>query len=183
MLRVNFRGPIEQAIQESVRQFTVDELYAGIAAASTVEGTDTTAILEQVQQVIAEDLKENINAFVGGNYFCGPSFDRNNPAECPDFQFQITDATPTSEAVRNAFADNVASQQLQLTAENTANAAVAEADGQRRAQAALEGLYTDPNYIAYLNALALQECAGNNNCTLIVGGNDTGVNVTPRPNG
>ena len=29
MLRVNFRGPIEQAIQQSIREFTVDEIYAG----------------------------------------------------------------------------------------------------------------------------------------------------------
>ena len=181
MLRVNFRGPIEQALQQSVRQFTVDELYAGVpAAGSEVEGEEAVAILEQVQQVIATDLKENINKFVGGDYFCGPSFDRNNPDVCPDFQFQITDATPVDEGVKNAFADNVASQQQVITAQNNANADVAEAEGQRRAQEALEGLYSDPNYIAYLEALALQTCAANQNCTLIVGGDSTGVNVTPR---
>jgi len=175
MLQVQFRGPIEQAIQQSVRNYTVDQLYAGVNA----DGS-STSILEDVQADIAADLKENINQFVGGDYFCGPGFDRSKPEVCPDFQFQITDAVPVDEGVRNAFAENLSSAQRVITAENQANAEVAEAEGKKRAQEALAGLYTDPNYIAYLNALALQECAGNSNCTLIVGGNDTGVNVTPK---
>lgn len=178
MLKVQFRGPIEQAIQQSVRNYTVDQLFAGV----DTDGS-TTSILEDVQADIAEDLKENINAFVGGDYFCGPSFDRAKPEVCPDFEFQITDAVPTSESVRDAFAQNLASAQDVITSQNRANAEVAEAEGKRRAQAALAGLYTDPAYIAYLSALAVQECAGNNNCTLIVGGDDTGVNITPRREG
>lgn len=178
MLKVQFRGPIEQAIQQSVRNYTVDQLFAGV----NPDG-GSTSILEDVQADIAADLKENINAFVGGDYFCGPSFDRNKPETCPDFQFQITDAVPTSEKVRDAFSDNLASAQKVITAENNANAEVAEAEGKRRAQEALAGLYTDPAYIAYLTALALQECAGNSNCTLVVTDGGAGVNVTTPPRG
>lgn len=174
MLQVQFRGPIEQAIQQSVRNYTVDQLFAGVDP----DG-DSTSILEDVQAVIATDLKENINNFVGGDYFCGPGFDRSKPEVCPDFQFQITDAVPTEQGVRDAFNQNLASAQKVITAENNADAEVAEAEGKRRAQEALAGLYTDPAYIAYLEALALQKCAENNNCTLIVGDN-AGVNVTPR---
>lgn len=178
MLQVQFRGPIEQAIQQSVRNYTVDQLFAGVDP-----NGDSSSVLEDVQADIAADLKENINNFVGGAYFCGPGFDRNKPEVCPDFQFQITDAVPTSDAIRDAFARNLSSAQDVITKQNEANAGVAAAEGKRRAQEALAGLYKDPSYIAYITALAIQECAGNNNCTLIIGGGDTGVNVTPRPNG
>lgn len=178
MLQVQFRGPIEQAIQQSVRNYTVDQLFAGVDPDGSA-----TSILEEVQADIAEDLKENINQFVGGDYFCGPGFDRSKPEVCPEFQFQITDAVPTDEGVRAAFAENLASAQDVITAQNEANAAVAEAEGKRRAQEALAGLYTDPSYIAYLQAVALGDCAKNSNCTLIFGGADTGVNIQPRPSG
>ena len=95
---------------------------------------DAVAILEQVQDEIAADLKENINTVLGGDYFCGPTFNRSDPEVCPDFEFQITRAVPTSEAVRASFAENAASRQAIVTAENNASAAVAEAEGQRRAQ-------------------------------------------------
>lgn len=180
MLRINFRGPIEQAIQQSIRQFTVDELYAGQATqgASDGSGDEAVTVLEQVQDAIANDLKENINTVLGGAYFCGPTFDRSEPDVCPDFEFQITSATPTSDAVRDSFARNAASLQDVVTAQNQAQAAVAEAEGQRQAQEALNNLYSDPNYIAYLRALAVQACAANANCTLVITDGDAGaVNV------
>ena len=178
MLQVQFRGPIEQAIQQSVRNYTVDQLFAGVD-----EDGEATSILEDVQQVIAEDLKENINQFVGGDYFCGPGFDRSKPDVCPDFQFQITDAVPVDESVRAAFAENLASAQSVITSRNRAEARVAEAEGKRREQEALAGLYTDPAYIAYLEAVALDKCATQGNCTLIVDGTGSGnVNVNARNN-
>jgi regulator of protease activity HflC (stomatin/prohibitin superfamily) len=176
MLKVQFRGPIEQAIQQSVRNYTVDQLFAGVDAS----GGDSTSVLEDVQADIAADLKENINAFVGGAYFCGPGFDRSKPEICPDFEFQITDAVPTSKKVRDAFSDNLASAQDVITAENRANAEVAEAEGKRRAQEALAGLYTDPGYLAYLNAIATGDCAKRDGCTMIIGGSGAGVLVAPR---
>ena len=175
MLRVNFRGPIDQAIQQSIRNFTVNELYAGVS--DDDEGEDAVAILEQVQDNIAEDLKENINTVLGGDYFCGPTFNRSTPEICPDFEFQITSAVPTSQEVRDSFAQNAASAQAIVTAQNKAQAAVAEAEGQRQAQEALQGLYSDPSYIAYLEALALQDCASNSNCTLVITDGGTAINV------
>ena len=181
MLNNNFRKPIEQAIQQRVREHTVNELYAGEAS----EGTGTTddeaeSLLVTIQEEVAADLKENINRILGGDYFCGPTFNRSEPDVCPDFEFQIVSATPTSESVRDAFADNAASQQAIITAQNRAQAKVAEAEGQRQSQEALNNLYADPNFIAYLNALALQECASNSNCTLVVTDGGTNINVAPR---
>jgi hypothetical protein len=182
MLQVQFRGPIEQAIQQSVRDFTVDQLFAGVAEEGE-GGQDATAILEQVQEAIAADLKENTNQFVGGDYFCGPGFDRNKPEVCPDFQFQITDAVPTDDGVRAAFAANVSSRQDVITARNRADAQVAEAEGKKRAQEALAGLYTDQAYINYLEATAKGDCARREGCTMIVGDNNAGVLISPRPGG
>ncbi len=176
MLRVNFRGPIDQAIQQSVRNFTVNELYAGVSV-EDAGSDDAVAILEQVQDNIAQDLKENINTVLGGDYFCGPTFNRATPDACPDFEFQITSAVPTSQEVRDAFALNAASAQAIVTAQNKAQAAVAEAEGQREAQEALQGLYSDPAYIDYIRALALQDCASNSNCTLVITDGGTGINV------
>lgn len=185
MLRVNFRGPIEQAIQQEIRGFTVDQLYAGVTstAAPITEDDEAVAILEQVQTRIAADLKENINTILGGSYFCGPTFNRAEPDTCPDFEFQITSAVPTSESVRDAYATNAASAQSVIDAQNRARAAVAEAEGRRESQAALQNLYSDPAYIAYLKALALQECAANANCTLVVTDDSTDVNVNTNPSG
>lgn len=182
MLRVNMRGPIEQAIQQSVRAYTMDEVYAGVPGEGATTTADTaTTILEQVQAAIAADLKENINTFVGGPYFCGPSYDRSRPDDCPDFQFQITNAIPKDESVRNSFAANVASRQNEVTARNNAAAKVAEAEGQRRAQEALGSLFAQPGYIEYLRALAMQRCAENSNCTLVLtDGAGVNVNTTPR---
>lgn len=180
MLRINFRGPIEQAIQQQIRGFTVDQLYAGVSSSTAPidEDDDAVTILEQVQDAIASDLRENINRVLGGSYFCGPTFSRANPGTCPDFEFQITGARPTSDAVRNAYAENAASAQRVIDAQNRARSEVEVANGQREAQEALQGLYQDPSYIAYLNALALQECAGNNNCTLVITQGEGGaVNV------
>lgn len=182
MLRVNFRGPIEQAIQQSIREFSVDALYAGQADSASSD-SEAVTILERVQDSISADLKENINAVLGGPFFCGPTFNRAQPDVCPDFEFQITSAVPTSESVRAAFAENAASQQDIVTAQNRAQAAVAEAEGQRQAQEALQGLYSDPAYIAYLQALALQDCAKNSNCTLVVSPNGTPVQVVPGQTG
>jgi hypothetical protein len=183
MLRVNFRRPIEQAFQQQIRGYTVDQLYAGVTtAAAPIEDDDDSAvmILEQVQEAIASSLRENINRVLGGSYFCGPTFSRQRPDECPDFEFQITGARPTSDAVRNAYAENSASAQRVIDAQNRARGEVETANGQRQAQEALQGLYQDPSYIAYLNALAMQECAGNSNCTLVITPQGTSV-TSSRP--
>lgn len=176
MLDVTFRRPIEQAIQQAIRGYTVNELYAGVSAEGSGE-TDAENVLVRVQEEIAVDLKDNINTVLGGAYFCGPSFDRTTPDECPDFEFQIVEVVPTKEAVINAFSDNAASQQEIISAENRAAAAVAEAQGQADAAARIADLFTDPNYIAYLQAQAMQECARNSNCTLVVTPGGTNVNV------
>ncbi len=181
MLKVNFRRPIEQAIQQSIRDYTVNELYAGVPEAGAATEEEATAILERVQDQIAADLKENINTVLGGDFFCGPTFDRS-VADCPDFEFQITSATPISDAVRNAFNDNAASQQGVVTARNNAESALAIAEGNRQAQAALQASLT-PEYLRLREIEAMSRCAENPGCTVVFTDGSTGVNVQTGPPG
>lgn len=177
MLRVNFRGPIEQAVQQQVRNYTVNELFAGIAPSGEEGTTEAVSTLDKVQTALATDLKENINSFVGGDYFCGPAFDRSVPDVCPEFVFQITDVSPVDQSIKDAFNQNVASQQDVITAENDAKAQLARAIGEKDAAAVLAEVAQMPGYVEYIKALAEQSCATNPNCTLIVTDGGTGVNV------
>lgn len=182
MLRVNMRNPIEDSLQEAVRGYSVDALYAGVPGEGEDIGEDEAlSTLTQVSNDIEKSLKETINAFTGGEFFCGPAYERSDPGTCPDFEFVITDVAPTSEDVRSSFDRNVASRQAVIDARNRAEAERVAAEGVREAQEALDGLYTDAAYIEYQRALAMLECAKNVNCTLIFGGSgDTGVNVNTR---
>lgn len=181
MLRVNMRGPLEDALQEEIRGYSVDALYAGVPA----EGEETSeeealSTLTKVSDAIESRLKETINKYAGGDFFCGPGYDRSKPDECPNFEFVITEVTPSKE-VREAFNKNVASRQAVIDARNRADAEIIEAQGKREAQDALAGIFNLPGYIEYLRALALQECASRDGCVLIVGDSgNTNVNVQPR---
>jgi hypothetical protein len=177
MLNDQIRKPIENALQQAIRNYTVNELYAGQAGGGTATDEQAASLLRQVQDQVARDLKDNVNAVFGEDYFCGPTYDRAKPDECPAFSFNIISATPTDQGVRDSFTRQAASANDVLTSTNKANAAVAEAKGQQAANEALAGIYSDPNYASYLRALAMQACANNSNCTLVVSDGGTGVNV------
>lgn len=184
MLRVNMRGPIEDALQEEIRGFSVDALYAGTPAeGENLDEGEALSILSRVSDALADKLKETINDYTGGAFFCGPAYDRSKPKECPDFEFIITEVRPTNDSVVQAFDKNVASRQAVVDARNRAEAERVEAEGLREAQAVLAELYSDGNFIEYQRVLAMLECAKNANCTLVVTSDDTSVNVNTQSNG
>lgn len=194
MLRVNVRNPIEDSLQESVRGYSVDALYAGVPGeGDDLNEDEALSTLTQVTNDIKKSLKDTINTYTGGEFFCGPSYERSDPKNCPDFEFVITEVRPTTDAVRAAFDQNVASrqavidsrnqaEQARINAESKAEQERIKAEGTRVAQEALEGLYTDPSYLEYQRVLAQLRCAENSNCTLIYGA-DGNVNVVPRTAG
>jgi hypothetical protein len=184
LLRVVMRGPIEDSLQEEVRGYSVDALYAGVPAeGESVSEEEALSTLTQVSDALASSLKETINEYAGGEFFCGPAYERSEPGECPDFEFIITEVTP-SEEVKAAFDRNVASRQGVVDAQNEADAKVVKAEGDKEAADIQSALFSNPAYLAYLRALAIQECAKNNNCTLIVGADDAGVTIAPtKPSG
>lgn len=180
MLRVNFRGPIENALRDSVIEFSVDELYAGLADGENASATSTLSALEDA---LAAGLKENINAFAGGQFFCGPSFNRAEPDVCPDFEFLITDVVPADDGLRGAYNEAAAAEQRITTAERNAEAEVAAARGEEEAARILSALAMIPGYIDLLRAQAMEACASNPECTLVVTDAGTDVNVNAGSSG
>jgi regulator of protease activity HflC (stomatin/prohibitin superfamily) len=167
MLNDNFRKIIETSMRERVFTYTVDELFANAVG----EASGHEDAIRKIQVDIAATLKENISRVLGGQYFCGPTFDRDKEA-CPDFEFIINSAEPSSASVRNSF-DAV------RAATNEANAAKARAEGQAASQAASQRALT-PEYLRFLEIQATQKCAESPNCTLVVSSGGTNVNVTPQ---
>lgn len=166
MLNDNFRKILETSMRQRVFNYSVDELFAN--AEGQASGSED-AILK-IQSDIASTIKTNVNKVLGGQYFCGPKFDRDKK-ECPDFEFVINSAEPASKAVRQSF-DAVRS------AANEAQASKARAEGTKASQQASQVALT-PEYLRFLEIQAMQSCAKSANCTLVVtpGGN---VNVNTK---
>lgn len=182
MLNDNLRKVIETSMRQLVFTYTVDELYAN----SEGEASGKADAIQKIQDEIAARLKDNINVALGGTYFCGPTFDRSKPGDCPAFQFIINSAEPVDGAVRESFAQQRVSANGVITAENQARARKAEADGTAavkaaeakgivEAQAALRGNLT-PEFLRLQEIEALKACATRQGCTLIIG---SGGGVTP----
>ena len=93
MLNDNFRKIIETSMRERVFTYTVDELFANAVG----EASGHEDAIRKIQVDIASTLKENISRVLGGQYFCGPTFDRDKP-DCPDFEFIIN--SPSLELER-----------------------------------------------------------------------------------
>lgn len=150
------------------------------------------SIYGKLNDEIADGLKDQINVALGDAYFCGPTFNgevqENGNADCPDFQVVTKKARLTDDNVIASYNAQKTSENAKVTAENdgqkriveaqrNADAQIAEAQGKADAQAKLADIYNDPAYLDYLRALAMQQCAGNSNCTLVITAGETGVNV------
>ena len=163
MLNDNFRNPIENSLQAASRHFTASDLYSSSDA------------INEVQQEIAANLKDRVANVLGAPFFCGPTFEGSGDT-CTDFQVILKKPSLPADVVQ-AFQDQVESEAAIVTAQNEATAKVEKAKGDQAAQAALQGIYSDANYLAYLRALAMQACAANPNCTLVVTEGQSDVNV------
>lgn len=180
MLRVNMRGPIEDALQEEVRGYSVDAIYAGVPAeGENLDGETALSTLTQITNNLATRLRETVNTYSGGPFFCGPGYDRAKPDTCEssEFAFIITEVS-ASDAVEAAFDRNVASRQAVIDARNQAEADVTRAEGERKAAEEKAAIYQDPAYRDYLRAQAEADCAKNPECTIVVSrGSDVNVNT------
>lgn len=167
MLLDNFRKPLDTALQNPTRQVTVNQLYSD------------PNVLDDIERAIATDLKNQVNRLLGGDYFCGPTYDGHG--KCTDFQVILNRPLFPAEVVK-AFEDQQTSAARVTVAQNEANQRVARAEGAERERNALAAAASDPNYIAYLDVQARTKCAENPNCTLVIvpQGGGTNVNVGGR---
>jgi regulator of protease activity HflC (stomatin/prohibitin superfamily) len=165
MLAQYFRPQIENALRIEVERYDRDHLY---------RDPDT---LQDIQKAIGPVLTERINAVLGGPFFCGPDA---TAASCPTFAFVLKNPTPPDNVVKS-YSENAASAQDILTSQNQAKARVAAAQGEadaQRARASAPSLTADQ--IDYIRAQAMQACASNANCTLVItdgGAAGTNINV------
>ncbi len=135
MLREYFEPQIERALESAALLHNWRDLYANEEARAAFNA-DTVAAL-----------KRNIEAVIGGNYFCGPSY--NGPGSpCGDFTFTVGKPRPENGDIAAAIeAEQTA--QARLDAQATENARIAaQVDGERK----LVELY-GPEYAVLLEAI------------------------------
>jgi regulator of protease activity HflC (stomatin/prohibitin superfamily) len=171
MLNDQLRQIIETSMRQRVFNYTPDELYANLIG----EASGTEDAILKIQDDIAKSIKDNINTVLGGQFFCGPTFDRNAKG-CPDFKFIIKSAQPHDETTIASYEKQRQSLNNIIVAQNNAQAKIKEAEGTKAAADAISNTAT-PEYVALLQAQAMQECAKNNNCTLVFNGSSGGVNI------
>jgi hypothetical protein len=167
MLNDTLRQQLESAIQDQSRRFTTDDL------------ANNPDALKAIQDAIAPEIKQRVNSVIGGNYFCGPAFDRSRPSVCPDFTFIIKKVT-APESIRNNYAAVKASQIAIAQAQNEAERKKVEAQGEAAKQDALRQAQSlTPEQIDFVRAQAMATCAANANCTLVItdGGGSVNVNT------
>ncbi len=162
MLAENFRQPLEAVVQQKIRQYTTDEIRTG------------STVLPDLTSAIELSLKDDIKKLLGDDYFCGPTY-KVGSGECPNFTVSVKSITPPADIIQS-YADQRTSENKVVVAKNNADAQVEKARGENASKDAVAPALT-PDYLAYLRVQALQDCAKNSNCTLVVGGNEFNVNV------
>lgn len=166
--------PVQKTIiKDEVRKYNANALIA-----------NTDAVQTKAQDAIATRLAVEFNRIAGGNFFCGPSFNRAKP-DCPQLELLIIgieNADPGIQAARNEKQKQVELAAAKLAEANgTAAALVAEATGKKNAAAELKELYASPAWVALqqtilqlemtkLQADAAKACGNNPNCHMYIGG-------------
>ncbi len=161
MLRYSFRRSLEVVLQQFTGQYNALDLR------------NNNELRSAIQKEIAAGLKTTVKKQLGGEYFCGPSFDWRNPDHCPNLEF-ILKAPQVPSGIAEQLERNKQSSQAVEQAQNEAKQKEARAQGELLARNAAQAAFSDPAYIEYLKAQAMQECA-RRGCTMVFGG--AGVNV------
>lgn len=167
LLDDNFRQVLENAVQQETRQINAADL------------NNNQATITRMQSDIASHLKNDFNDVLGGNFFCGPTFDRDHPDVCPDFKFVIKNITLPKD-LQDAFTSQQSSAAQIVVKQNEASQAKATAEGVAAQQNAVQGSLT-PQYLEYLKVQAETQCAQRAGCTLVIsqGGTSPNVNINP----
>ncbi len=156
MLRATLVPPLQKAEQDVIREYNADQLIGNVGG-----------VRAEAQKKISEAFTAELKRITGGDYFCGPSFNRSSSA-CPAVEVIIVDVDLENKALQDARNEKIRAQEI-------AAAKVAEAQGQVDAAKKLEGLYQNKAWMelekAKLQLQAVQACSGNPTCTIFIGGN------------
>lgn len=152
--------PVQQivaAIQAEARRHSSEDIYA------------KPETLSRMQAEIGSVLKERVNTVLGGEYFCGPTFDPE-VADCPDFAFVIKEITLPENLQSQYHANRASALGLERAKAEVAQRQV-EARGEAERQAALRSApELTPGQLDYIRAQAQLECARRPDCVLVGAG-------------
>jgi len=151
----------EKAIREVTRNYTADELDANLGG-----------VWKQMEDALGATFLTELKAKTGGEYFCGPTYNRAKP-ECPPIRISITDVNFADQGIADARARVFKAEQDAKAALIAAQAQVNQA--KLLSQAAQDAKYMELKRIEAQLEMA-KACASNPNCTLILGAG-SGVNV------
>lgn len=165
---------LEKSTRDITREYEADPMVGNT-------GGITTEIQEKIAALLATELKR----MTGGDYFCGPTFNREKP-DCPPVQVFIKDVSyndPGIQASRNNKQKAVEQAAADLAkAQGDAAALLAKAEGEVAATAKLRELYSNPAWVALrkmeLQLQAVQACSVQPNCRMIMGA-DGNIMITP----
>jgi hypothetical protein len=142
--------------------------------------TNKDGIWEQMEKSLADKFNAQLRAKVGGDYFCGVTFDRSKP-ECPAVFIDILGIDYADKRIQDA---RVAVR----VAEEDAKAEFLRAKAELEKANLLAQANRNPGYLEYakleaakeiarLNYEAAKACSANPNCTVIVGVDEVGVHA------
>ncbi len=159
MVADTVRQQVVAAIQGAARGYTSDDIYSN------------RETLLEIQQEIGSTLKDRLAEVLGGEFFCGPSYDRNQ--HCSGFTFLIKEVT-LPQNVQDQYNINRGAALAVDNARHEAAQRRIEAEGEAARQAALrDAPELTPAHVAYIYAQAQLECARRDRCILVLGGDPT----------
>ena len=152
-------------IRDVIRGYNADQFIANV-----------NNVQADAQKLIAERLAVEFNRVAGGNFFCGPSFNRAKEA-CPALELLIIGAEYADAGIQAARNEKVKAIELAAAAlekaKGEAAALVAEAEGKRDAAAKVAALYNSPGWVSIqlqiMQLEAVKACGANPNCHMFVG--------------
>ncbi len=151
MLLEQFYPPLESAFKDEARKYSADDLV------NNVNGS-----LTSLQTSVGPKFLEYLEKQTGGEFFCGPTFDRDDEGTgCPPVELLIISADYNNKAVRES------------------REAKKIATDQAAAQAELAAPLGDPNYLEYLRIQAYKSCVEAGNIICSMGSNTPPIAVTP----
>lgn len=146
LLREKLYPQLESAFKDEARRYDGDAIVNNLQ----IGGSDTGA-LTLLQADVGRRFQDYLERQTGAQFFCGPSFNRDNPGNpkatdprllpCPPVELLIISADYTDPKIREA--RNAKKSAVDLAA----------------AQAQLSRALGDPNYLEYLRIEAAKECA------------------------
>lgn len=166
MLETYLVPPLVKAEQDVIRKYDADQLVGN------VEGVRAKA-----QQEISAAFTAELKRLTGGDYFCGPTFNRSSK-ECPPIEMIIVDVDLNNQELQDARNEKIKQTELAAAAlekaKGEAAALLAEATGKKNAAAEVAKLYANSNWVklqeTILKTQALIEaCKVAKECKLIVG--------------